>query len=667
MTPGRRIRSTAATLAAVTASAAALAASCRSASPPRAIAPAPTALPASAEAWVKAPRLRIGIVTDAQRASLGADFGVVVAETAGAGAGRRVLVQRATFRPAPARDGRPRVTLLETGDEFDVGLVVPQKPHEVLYAGPDSYRGAFEVRGESAQALTIVNVVGLEDYLRGVVPNELSPAVYPEIEALKAQAVAARTYALRNLGQFKSKGYDICATPACQVYKGRSTEHALSDQAVEATAGETATHRGQLINAVYSSTCGGHTEDGLNIFEGEPQPYLRGVACAPERSSWGSVRTTVPREPMPIDGLNRDLAMLWALRALDSHSPSQKWLRESPGDAELKGLLAQWLLAMRRQACPSPVEPPLVRRASFFQHLVSSLCWDDRARRLLAPHDADYLLQVEDRAGFSGLGERSAAALLLQDGIIALGGDNTLRPSSVLSRAQVIQILARAARRVGPPTLRSVAFRSALEGSLTVESGDEAETLAIDPGVALFRTLDGQAAAASEVALAPGDRLQIVTQAGRIVYLEVEQSRLGPSNDRGSRYFRWELRLTPGEVQRAIARYGSVGEVRDVEIRRLGVSGRVIELAVIGAKGELLLRGLKIRWGLGLRENLFVVDRERAEAGSGVASFVFTGKGWGHGVGLCQVGAYGMAQAGAGYEAILKHYYTGVVLSRPSS
>ncbi|HXY40128.1 MAG TPA: hypothetical protein VEQ10_10670, partial [Vicinamibacteria bacterium] len=80
-----------------------------------------------------------------------------------------------------------------------------------------------------------------------------------------------------------------------------------------------------------------------------------------------------------------------------------------------------------------------------------------------------------------------------------------------------------------------------------------------------------------------------------------------------------------------------------------------------GSKGELLLRGLRIRWALGLRENLFVIEREAGPAG--IARFVFTGKGWGHGVGLCQVGAFGMAQAGATYDAILRHYYSGVSLT----
>jgi len=153
-----------------------------------------------------------------------------------------------------------------------------------------------------------------------------------------------------------------------------------------------------------------------------------------------------------------------------------------------------------------------------------------------------------------------------------------------------------------------------------------------------------------------------VARDGRVIYLEVEQPRLGPSSDRSSRYFRWEQRLTPEEVKSSIARYGGVGEVQDIVIKRLGVSGRVVEVAVRGSQGELPLFGLKIRWGLGLRENLFVIDREQKQGGGGVARFVFTGKGWGHGVGLCQVGAYGMAQAGASFEEILKHYYSGVSL-----
>jgi stage II sporulation protein D len=317
---------------------------------------------------------------------------------------------------------------------------------------------------------------------------------------------------------------------------------------------------------------------------------------------------------------------------------------------------------LRRKGCSSPALLPLQRRGSFFEHVTSSFCWDERARRLLSPADPDYLLQVEDRASFAP-SERLAVALLLHEGVLVPGADNTLRPNIAITRVEALQVLAAMARKIGPPSLRAVAFKSIGAGRLVVEEGEAEEGFAVDPQVALFRTLEGRAAAASEIALLPADRLQIIARDGRVVYLEAEQPRAGASSDRGSRYFRWEQRLTPDEVAKAIARYGDVGEVRDVEIKRLGISGRVVEVMVRGSRSQLPLRGLKIRWGLGLRENLFVIDRERSETG-GVARFVFTGKGWGHGVGLCQVGAFGMAQAGASFEQILKHYYSGIELQR---
>ncbi len=612
---------------------------------------------------MRAPLARIGIVTGAPRASLGADSGVLVVEAQGQEQDSPVRVSRATFRPVVGA-GPARVKLLETGHEYQLALVLPQDEADAtLSADATAYRGVFEVRAETAVALSVVNVVNLEDYLRGVVPNELSPLLYPEIEALKAQSVAARTYALKNLGQFKARGYDLCASAACQVYRGRSSEHSLTDQAVLETAGITALYRGELINALYTSTCGGHTEDAANVFEGERQPYLRGVLCAPEREAWGSVRTSASREPLgPEEGLNRDVALLRALSVIESASP--RWLLGIASDADVRAWTARMQSALRRRGCASAVEPPLARRGSFFQHAVSALCWDDRARRLLAPGDTDYLLQADDRDSFSGLGERLAAALLLHEGVLAPFPDNTLKPNSVITRAQALQVLAALARRVGPPALRAAAFRRASAGQLVVGSGEDEESFALDPSFALFRTLDGHSAAAAAVALAPGDRRQFVAPEGRVVYLEAEQPRMGPASDRGSRYFRWEMRLTPVEVARSIARYGSVGEVKDVQVRRLGVSGRVVEVAVLGTQGELLLRGLKIRWGLGLRENLFVVDRELRDDG-GVGTFVFTGKGWGHGVGLCQVGAHAMAQSGATFEQILRHYYTGIALERP--
>jgi stage II sporulation protein D len=85
----------------------------------------------------------------------------------------------------------------------------------------------------------------------------------------------------------------------------------------------------------------------------------------------------------------------------------------------------------------------------------------------------------------------------------------------------------------------------------------------------------------------------------------------------------------------------------------------VIDLEIQGGDSSATVRGFRIRRVLGLRETLFIIDRERGEDGR-ITHFIFRGKGWGHGVGMCQVGAFGMARAGADYRSILKKYYQGI-------
>jgi peptidoglycan hydrolase-like amidase len=148
----------------------------------------------------------------------------------------------------------------------------------VAWAGK-RYRGDLLVYLNPRGRLNVINELPLEDYLRGVVPGEMGPEQYGRIEALKAQAVAARTYALRNLGEFRGEGYDICATPRCQVYHGLGAEHPLSDRAIAETEHQVLVHHGELVDARYSATCGGHTEDGDLVFPNGHAPYLKGVPC----------------------------------------------------------------------------------------------------------------------------------------------------------------------------------------------------------------------------------------------------------------------------------------------------------------------------------------------------------------------------------------------------
>ncbi|MET0398507.1 MAG: SpoIID/LytB domain-containing protein [Longimicrobiaceae bacterium] len=149
----------------------------------------------------------------------------------------------------------------------------------VLVAGAQ-YRGTAEVMRNAAGTLAGINELPMEEYLYGVVPRELGPTTYPEIEAQKAQAVAARTYAHSSLGKHWNNGYDVVATVADQVYGGAAAEHSISTSAVNATAGIVATHNGALISALFYATSGGRTSSVEDVFS-NPAPYLVSVWDAP--------------------------------------------------------------------------------------------------------------------------------------------------------------------------------------------------------------------------------------------------------------------------------------------------------------------------------------------------------------------------------------------------
>ncbi|MBX7186192.1 MAG: SpoIID/LytB domain-containing protein [Vicinamibacteria bacterium] len=555
------------------------------------------------------------------------------------------------------------VRVIETGELAPAVVLQTVNPEEKLAIGTSPVRGYVEVRAGSG-GVTAVNVLNLEDYLRGVVPNELSPGQFPQIEALKAQAVAARTYALRNMGQYKERGYDICATPACQVYRGFSTEHPLTDQAIAETAGIVAQYRGELINALYTSTCGGHTEDGFNMFPTQTQAYLKGVECVAERDRLAVIRSNGKIAQLgPEPGINRDVALLMALDVIGGAAESAVWLTEALRPEEAEAWTQRLLRSLGRKGCEAKKGSDLGRRGAFFVYVSGALCWNERADRLLSERDVEFLRQSEDQKDFASPEEARAAAILIQEEVLTPSASGSLAPGGRILRSTAIGILARSALRMGPPSLDRAEFAGGSEGEFRFRTNDTIQAVRVSDRLRLFRDLSGTPVAASELALTQGDKVRYILTDGRLAFLVAEQSRMGPSADRSSRLYRWEERLTPAQIAKSMERYGKAGRVLDLQVRRTGVSGRVIELAVQGTEREIVLKGLEVRFALGVRENLFVIDRELAKDGS-VRQFVFTGKGWGHGVGLCQVGAFGMAQAGATYEDILKHYYSGIDLVR---
>ncbi|MEP0547981.1 MAG: SpoIID/LytB domain-containing protein [Rhodothermales bacterium] len=137
-----------------------------------------------------------------------------------------------------------------------------------------TYHGSLAVSadGRGGRApLRLVNTVELADYVASVVSSEYP---FEEIEGVKAQAVLARTYALKARGKYG--GYDLVDHVGSQVYRGIGSETPAARRAAEATRGEVLTYAGGLVEAVYSSSSGGHTADNESIWDGPPLPYLRG-------------------------------------------------------------------------------------------------------------------------------------------------------------------------------------------------------------------------------------------------------------------------------------------------------------------------------------------------------------------------------------------------------
>ncbi|MCI0434264.1 MAG: SpoIID/LytB domain-containing protein [Gemmatimonadetes bacterium] len=148
----------------------------------------------------------------------------------------------------------------------------------LIQADGRTYRGTIVLARTVADRITAINVIDLEDYLLGVVPHEIGMRPEAELEAVKAQAIASRTYAIGHLGAREQHGFDFYATTQDQLYLGAAGEDPIATRAVRETRGEILTHQGLPILAYYSSTCGGETAAIEESWPWRaPLPYLKSV------------------------------------------------------------------------------------------------------------------------------------------------------------------------------------------------------------------------------------------------------------------------------------------------------------------------------------------------------------------------------------------------------
>ncbi len=228
-------------------------------------------LPNAQEAreWLK--NIRVAIAKHCQEALILSDAPVSVYDM---NTRQKLMTLDTALEPRWSLKGRHLWTGSHLYSAAEIRLV-PLAGHYLSVNGVP-YRGQLSLLPNSENGLTVINILPLDDYLQGVVPNEMR-AQWP-LEALKAQALAARSFAVYKMSGRRNADFDLDATVNSQVYRGMASEQASTNEAVQQTHNLIVAYQQQVIAAFYHSNCGGHTADVRDVWGGN-YAYLQGVAC----------------------------------------------------------------------------------------------------------------------------------------------------------------------------------------------------------------------------------------------------------------------------------------------------------------------------------------------------------------------------------------------------
>ena len=539
-------------------------------------------------------------------------------------------------------------------DESTVLYFIPSSYQSYLSYEDRDYRGIFVLK-KGSQGITLINILHLEDYLKSVVPSELSPYDFREIEAQKAQAVAARTYALKNMKLNDELDFHLDDTPNSQFYKGMSAEHALSSEAVDQTKGEVAVYKGELIQALYTSTCGGRTENVEDVFMGPALPYLRSTECTYESQKEWALRTS--KKVLPFYSNPRNISYeVTALTSLEI-LPEEKdpdFYKKQASYSEVKNWIQKAAQVMGLKQEPELFVKDSLTYQNFTETVVLLFDWQKRVDNLLFDSEKEFL--TEEMSEWTEK-DRSCAAYFIQSGIYP-SIEKIKDPKAQMSRAEAAYYLWKIILTQGIPYQEGI-FKEFDDDGAVFEQENNKVSYPLAADAYFVKNYEGERTFVSNLRMVGGERIRFITKEKKVVFLEVLYPHQTNVLDRKSSLHIWRVRKSTEEISRRINRFYPVGKVQDIIPIDRGDSKRVSKIMVRGTDAEVEVSGLRIRRVLGLRETYFVIDREYDEEGN-VKYFTFNGKGWGHGVGLCQVGAYGMARAGADYKEILKKYYTGI-------
>jgi stage II sporulation protein D len=408
-------------------------------------------------------------------------------------------------------------------------------------------------------------------------------------------------------------------------------EHALSDRAVRETAGQVLVHQGRLVDALYSSSCGGHTENVEVVFPLKSHVYLRGVPC-PE-SGVDSVSGTLALGTPLVAGLMQRL-----LPAPGGDAGP------AAAEARLRGLATLAGLPASRGTLAS-LDRRDVRRfvGSLFDLVLDA--------RLLAAGAESSALLVSPPPEWSEEDLR-LAAYLDRTGLLSAPIDGEL------ATAELEEMLFQLSLYLGVLETRSGGFLSRDANELLIKGQEGVESLPLTDQLATFRGGEYNQRSAPLV-LRPGDPVTAYLREGELVALAQQVDGDLAEGSPGAEVKIWHRRHSDSYLRRTVStRYPEI-DFAGFEVLERGVSGRVGRIRLHGRGGRSLeVEGLAIRWTLDLPDTLFTA--RRLEPSGQEAGWLFTGRGHGHGVGMCQLGAYGMGLRGSSYRDILHHYYSGV-------
>jgi stage II sporulation protein D len=181
----------------------------------------------------------------------------------------RIVVRRSGSGFTIDQSGKPSVTTAARRLRL-----ISVNPYNLVDVNGSVYRGSLHLIGDPDGDISTVNVLGIEDYLRGVLPYELGTVDREALEALKAQAIVARTYAYKRMMRPGTRDFHLYSDVQDQVYKGVRGEYLLSDRAVWETRGMAVGHADSLAICYYFSTCSGRTASKHEVWGGDSIPYL---------------------------------------------------------------------------------------------------------------------------------------------------------------------------------------------------------------------------------------------------------------------------------------------------------------------------------------------------------------------------------------------------------